>query len=120
MKREILFRGKSVNNGFLECGDLITFHGNTYIRNSIQNNPDFWVKVIPDSVGQYTGVRDVNDVSIFEGNIVEDVEGNTGDVIWNKDDCSFNIYWKNQDIYQNLYLDNGQFLKVIGNVHDNG
>jgi hypothetical protein len=117
MKREILFRGLSVNEGGWEYGDLITFYGNNYICNSVGNNPDFWIKIIHESVGQYTGVKDVNDVSIFEGDIVEDTLGNTGDVIWNKDDCSFNIYWK-KDIYDKLYLDNGQFLKVIGNIYE--
>jgi hypothetical protein len=123
MKRKILFRGKPKIDGDWFYGNLIDSglvkNKTYYILPEDADNYDEYEEVIPESIGQFTGVRDVNDVSIFEGDIVEDTGGNTGDVIWNKDDCSFNIYWKNDDLCTNLYLDNGQFYKVIGNIHDN-
>ena len=70
--REILFRGKSKGNGKWVEGNLLTDKGgNTSIalimepeRNSILE------PVIPETVGQYTGIVDTNDNKIFDGDIV--------------------------------------------------
>ena len=72
MQREILFRGKSIETGEWIYGSLI---GNDVIVGKIVEFEEdyfcteFWNKVDPGTVGQLTGVDDVNGKMIFEGDV---------------------------------------------------
>ena len=68
--REILFRGKRLDNGEWIEGDLVQFPERGYVKIVTQNSPYCCAKVDPDTVGQYTGFIDKNGKKVFEDDVI--------------------------------------------------
>lgn len=122
--REILFRGKRIDNGEWEygfyaegthfCGDA--GKGKTYI---LDVDAPMFSEVIPSTVDQYTEIRDANNTKIFEGDIVRVLRND--DVLVVSYEYEEGAYMMNNDDYVASFLDNywGRDVEVIGNIYDN-
>ena len=130
--REILFRGKDKDGNWIE-GDLIHGvgykKGNMYILPIVENlayipncHPIDGVKVVSETVGQFTGLTDKNGVKIFEGDIYKDSWGKLSIVEFFYADEHKTSGHGSSDriIIVGLKLDFApKHIEVIGNIHDN-
>lgn len=122
--REILFRGKRVDNGEWIYGDVVQFPTHGIVR-IVEQEPSYKdAEVDSETVGQYTGLTDKNGKKFFEGDIIK---GNFSNyVIWADETERAFVYGKSyKGGYKNLmsdYLLKSSFpngMEVVGNIHDN-
>ena len=115
--REILFRGKRADNGvWVEGADIM--HKTVRGELCIADVGTDWVSVIPETVGQYTGLKDKNGKKIFEGDTVWFGDEKERGVVYFDNSCSrFAVRFDTFDAaFDHLYSND---LEIIGNVHDN-
>lgn len=134
--REILFKAKREDNGEWIEGYLYKKMESVFIIGVNSGNSDWdsvsgycytndesldvWpaCKVIPETVCQYTGLKDKNEKKIWEG----DKLGDKGAyVIWDKRLCCWAFAFPNSEDTTPLFFDNNfkdMPYKVIGSIHD--
>ena len=124
MKREIIFRGKRLDNGQWVYGGIRIVQGRYYIIPE-DSNP-FGFEVNPDTVGQFTGLKDKYGKEIFKGDIVKcnnRVEEYVGIVDWDTCNPSMCIRYKSISGFSRVEYDfiicGNMTIEILGNVHDN-
>ena len=126
MKRDIKFRGKMVDGKWWIEGQLYYFDNKVWITDSKNINLNThknvaWFEVIPESVGQYTGLRDKDGKEIYEGDICStyniDEPSNLVDTVA-FDDGSF-VFQNDNKLSAELRGFKQDFIEVIGNIHEN-
>lgn len=132
--RETIFRGKRVDNGEWVEGFLFQYRAGQVGIGQIKMNtkithPDGnfkeWdyinvynlccPKVIPETVGQYTGYTDDYAKKIFEGDILRVLSTNC----YGNDLCYTLTLYDMTDSVEMERINTANEVKVIGNIHDN-
>ena len=139
--REILFRGKYskkspdwIEGSFHRDEDTnICEIAYRYYKKENETKAGIWVYgvVDPETVGQYTGLKDKNGKKIFEGDIIrvehdlwhgenkKTRESDIGVVIYNTNTAEFGVKTPGYSNCLTLRRWKGDFNEVIGNIHDN-
>lgn len=134
--REILFRGKRVDNGeWVYSSFIMQDKEHKLLLAEVELfDGDKWRAVDPETVGEYTGLTDKNGKRIFEGDIVE-LDDRNYDTKWcaavefGNPNGNYSWGWQlspigkvdiNTDILCWVEMEEtGAFCEVIGNIHDN-
>ena len=146
MEREIIFRGKRIDQREWSEGSLLSINGNSYIyKGSFGDLEDIdfgygFQIVSNETLGQYTCLKDCSGNRIFEGDILEfedlGEEGyeykegfdfiNTASVVFNNGRFELENFWSgNSGVLEEMNNDHEEFIsifaysKIIGNIHDN-
>lgn len=132
MDREILFRGKRIDNGEWVDGCYMTDEQDSttaYIGHIFGVDAGIFIHdmdvvgVVPETVCQYAGLTDKNGKKIFEGDIV-DVFDDILKIVWDEIFASFCIVRtdsQNREFYKHFFGEGceEEDCEVIGNIFDN-
>lgn len=136
--KEVLFRGKRVDTGEWVYGYYVKLydarHNRTvhciymgYAESDCEELFPDWYEVIPETVGQYTMLKDRNDKRVFEQDICKFREWDNGLMCWvgriSYEHCQYVISGgPNKECPSDFYFPLSRIpsedIEIIGNIHD--
>lgn len=134
--REIIFRGKRKDNGkwiegyFFETNTpvyraFIITNMSVDVSDNCTDILDFnIIEVIPETVGQFTGLTDKNGKKIWEGDII-DTPDRLIEVVWFERNAQFDLKFikhahdKKIINFKGIEMRDLKEYEVIDNIHDN-
>ena len=122
--REIIFRGKRFDDGKWEYGWLCEYpFGRWPLKCAIIPKEDandgyhHFEQIDPETVGEYTGLKDTNGNRIFEGDIVRGLEDSRSFEV--RYDAGEFCFFLNDTWYDRLDSYSARSCIVLGNIYDN-
>ena len=127
--REILFRAKGKGSGkwlygyYARLSDTNGMNDVLYAPARDPDDSNHTYAIIPESVGEYTGLKDQNGARVFEWDILIYVEYDVNEkylVVFDDDEAAFRTKFYRKGKYMCYEdIDPCANFEVIGNIHDN-
>ena len=130
--REIKYRGKNKDIGWVYGQLVYDINGNTYIIQEVELDSSYgleetilyatmWYRVDKETIGQYTGLHDKNEKEIYEGDIVRVRKWSSFEieVVKFAKGCFYAGMHYGSSTRSTVKLIQPKLTEVIGNIYEN-